>query len=185
MLRSCSRRPAVQKGESDTMSDDPIAMDRLVKLYQLPDPAPNLASLVSRGISIRRARSYEKTLVVQWVRAMFSQGWADECSVCFSRTPVSCFIATTGGEIVGFACHDATYKNFFGPIGIAKDKREGGVGAALLLACLSSMREAGYAYAIIGGPKEAAPFYRRVVGAIDIPGSNPGIYIDRINGSDS
>ncbi len=50
-----------------------------------------------------------------------------------------------------------------------------GVGAALTLAVLAAMREDGYAYAIIGGAGPA-DFYARVAGAIEIPGSTPGVY---------
>ena len=48
---------------------------------------------------------------------------------------------------------------------------------ALLFKALEAQREAGYAYAFIGGvgPKE---FYAKTVGAIEIPGSDPGIYVD-------
>ena len=52
-----------------------------------------------------------------------------------------------------------------------------GIGKALLLACLWSLREMGYVYAIIGaaGPVR---FYQKTVGAIIIPDSEPGIYTD-------
>jgi hypothetical protein len=119
------------------------------------------------------------------VRNHFSKGWASECEVCFSREPVSCFIATRNSDIVGFSCHESTYKNFFGPIGVAEELRLAKIGSALLLSSLHAMAQMGYAYAVIGGPRDAAPFYQRLVGAIDIPGSNPGIYVDRLNGSDS
>ena len=46
-------------------------------------------------------------------------------------------------EIIGFACFEATAKNYFGPIGVAPDCREGGVGTGLLLSCLHSMWEMG------------------------------------------
>ena len=49
------------------------------------------------------------------------------------------------------------------------------MGAALTLATLASMRDAGYAYAIIGGVGPAA-FYAKVAGAMPIEGSTPGIY---------
>lgn len=50
-----------------------------------------------------------------------------------------------------------------------------GIGEALLIESLAAMRATGYAYAIIGG---AGPtqFYARAVGAVEIPGSTPGIY---------
>ena len=52
-----------------------------------------------------------------------------------------------------------------------------GLGKALLLKSLEGLRELGYAYGIIGGvgPKE---FYVKNCGAIEIPGSDPGTYID-------
>ena len=41
------------------------------------------------------------------------------------------------------------------------------------------MADRGYAYAIIGGAGDGA-IYRKVAGAIDIEGSAPGIYRDRL-----
>ena len=51
------------------------------------------------------------------------------------------------------------------------------VGRDRLDALRSGLRELGYVYAIIGsaGPID---FYERVVGAIVIPDSEPGIYVD-------
>jgi GNAT superfamily N-acetyltransferase len=155
-------------------------MDRLVRLYDLPDLEPFRRASLSKGITVRRARAYEQMQTIDWVRAMFSMEWASECSVCFSRVPLSCFIATRDSEIIGFACYETTFRNFFGPIGVDPNRRGAGVGATLLISCLKSMWDEGYAYAIIGGPREAAPFYRRLVGAVDIEGSTPGIYVDRL-----
>lgn len=160
-------------------------LDRLVKLYELPPLEDYINVLREKGILVRRPRAYEKNQVLEWVQTNFSKGWMSECDVTFSNSPVSSFIATRDGEIIGFACYEATYRNFFGPIGVGEAYRGGQVGKALLLHCLHAMADMGYAYAIIGGPKEAAPFYARVVGAIDIEGSNPGIYIDRLRGKDS
>jgi predicted N-acetyltransferase YhbS len=58
---------------------------------------------------------------------------------------------------------------------VRADLRGSGLGAALLLACLGSMREMGYAYAIIGGVGPAK-FYEKTVGAFVIPGSEIGIF---------
>src|SRR6267142_2060971 len=76
--------------------------------------------------------------------------------------PVSCFIAVQQKNILGFACHDATFPNFFGPTGIDPNTRRNGIGTALLLACLEAMKQQGYGYAIIGGVGPAE-FYSRVV----------------------
>lgn len=147
----------------------------LVKLYTLPGLENVLAQQQEAGVDIRRALVLEKHLVVEWVRKTFNPFWANECEIAFSRQPVSCFIAVEKGQIIGFACHDATYKNFFGPTGVTEVCRGRGTGKVLLLACLHAMKEQGYAYAIIGwvGPAE---FYTKFVGAVEIEDSEPGIY---------
>jgi hypothetical protein len=91
------------------------------------------------------------------------------------RQPPTCFIAIQNGRLIGFACHDATVKGFFGPTGVDSAVRGKGVGHALLLTTLLDMYAQGYAYGVIGG---AGPmdFYRRSVGAVPIEGSVPGIY---------
>jgi transposase InsO family protein len=83
---------------------------------------------------------------------------------CLKRDAVSCFIATTGSRLVGFACYDATVLGMFGPIGVDKDLRGRDIGSALLKACLLDMRVKGYAYAVIGSTK-AFGFYEKVCGA--------------------
>ena len=149
--------------------------DMLVKLYTLPPLEPVLQQQQAVGIDIRRALANEKYLVVDWVRRNFYPNWVSECEVAFTRQPVSCFIAVEQGQVIGFACHDATYRNFFGPTGVSEQVRGRGVGKALLLACLHAMAAQGYGYAIIGwvGPAE---FYTKTVGAVEIEGSDPGIY---------
>ena len=156
-------------------------MDMLVRLYELPDSRPLLERLLQSGIQIRRALAPEKHKVTGWVRENFTEGWASEAEVAFSRQPISCFIAIQGGAITGFACHDATCRNFFGPTGVELNARKNGIGAALLLACLEDMRQAGFGYAIIGGVGPAA-YYSKVVGAVPIEGSEPGIYRGLLGG---
>jgi GNAT superfamily N-acetyltransferase len=101
--------------------------------------------------------------------------------VAFSHQPISCFLATQQGRIIGFACYESTWKNFFGPMGVAEHARRQGIGTALLLACLHAMAAQGYAYAIIGNAADLA-FYTQTVGAIAVEGSEPGIYRDRLHG---
>jgi GNAT superfamily N-acetyltransferase len=149
--------------------------DLLVKLYDLPDPGPQLAALAEKGIVVRRAMASEKKRVVRWTQNRFGDGWAAECDVAFARRPIACMIAVSGDGLAGFACHDSTCRNFFGPIGIDPDFRQKGVGRPLLLATLCAMADAGYAYAIIGGAGPIA-FFENCVGAVPIPGSTPGIY---------
>ncbi len=149
--------------------------DMLVRLYALPDPGPALARATQQGVTIRRPEPRERDLTVEWVRTLFTQGWAAECEIAFSSAPPACWIAVRDAALLGFACHDCTRRNFFGPAGVDPAARGLGLGAALTLATLASMRDAGYAYAIIGGVGPAA-FYAKVAGAMPIEGSTPGIY---------
>lgn len=150
-------------------------MDMLVRLYALPPSGDVFARLSKAGITTRRALAPEKHTVIAWVREHFSEHWASEVDVAFSRQPVSCFIATRQKTILGFACHDATCPNFFGPTGVDPNERKSGIGEALLFNCLEAMKQRGYGYAIIGGVGPAE-FYAKTVGAIPIEGSEPGVY---------
>lgn len=150
--------------------------DMLVRLYDLPETVEVPTSLSSRGILIKRPLPQNKMAVVDYVKATFGSGWAGETDVCFSNKPLSCFIALHDDRLIGFACYDATCLDYFGPIGVSKDYRGQGIGKILLLKSLVAMRETGYAYAIIGGVEDAAPFYEKAVDAIMIPDSFPGIY---------
>jgi GNAT superfamily N-acetyltransferase len=150
-------------------------MDMLVKLYDLPTSQDSVSRLAAAGVSIRRALSPEKHKVLAWIRSTFSAAWASEADVAFAREPVSCFLAIQNKRLLGFACHDATCRNFFGPTGVDTSARGQGIGAGLLLACLDDMRQQGFGYAIIGGVGPAE-FYTKTVGAIPIEGSEPGIY---------
>lgn len=149
--------------------------DMLVKLYDLPELHPAVARCRAAGIDIRRALATERHHVLPWIRAHFSEGWVSECEAAFAQVPIACFVATEGGQLVGFACYDAGWRGMFGPTGVDDSTRGKGVGAALLLACLHAMYSLGYAYAVIGwtGPQE---FYAKVCGATPIEGSRPGAY---------
>lgn len=149
--------------------------DMLVKLYSLPDYSSLKEKLEQSGIQCRRPLSAEKSIVFQWVQNKFGTGWASEVDVSFSYQPNSCFIAVKENQIIGFACYDAAYRNFFGPTGVDESFRGLGVGKILLMECLEAMRAQGFAYAIIGGVGPAE-FYTKTVGAALIPESDPGVY---------
>ncbi|CAN7597030.1 GNAT family N-acetyltransferase [Rhizobium sp. LjRoot98] len=127
------------------------------------------------GVAIRAALAPEMALVVDWVRENFSDNWASEVTVAFSRRPAACLIAVSEGQLIGFACHDIVARGFFGPTGVHPDARGRGVGVALLAAALSALKANGYAYAVIGdaGPVD---FYARTVGATPIPAEDKGVY---------
>jgi GNAT superfamily N-acetyltransferase len=155
--------------------------DMLVKLYELPAIEESRSAMRARGVEIRRPEPWERTLLLDWIADRFYPQWAAECEIAFATVPASGFIAIREATLIGFACHDCTRRNFFGPSGVAEAHRRQGVGAALLLACMYAMRDRGYAYAIIGaaGPED---FYARTVAAVPIPGSTPGIYDLRLLG---
>ena len=85
---------------------------------------------------------------------------------------------------MGFARHDATFRNFFGPTGVKLEVRKHGIGTGLLFACLEDMRQQGYGYAIVGGVGPTA-FYSKAVGAVLIEGSDPGVYRGLLRSSGS
>ncbi len=146
--------------------------DMLVRLYALPEGRP---SRLDPDIRIRRALAAERRAVIPWIEERFGAGWAGEAETAFSSTPARIHVAHHRDRIVGFACHDVTALGFFGPTGVDETMRGKGIGEALLVESLLSMRAAGYAYAIIGGVGPAE-FYARAVGAVEIAGSTPGIY---------
>jgi len=149
--------------------------DMLVKLYDLPPLTPALDAMASINVTIRRALPHEKYPLTDWVDTNFGKPWRGETDVSLAKTPPACFVAILDETLVGFACHDAVCRGFFGPIGVDESYRGKGIGKALLLACLHGMHQLGHAYAIIGmvGPTE---FYASQVGAIIIPNSTPGIW---------
>jgi GNAT superfamily N-acetyltransferase len=144
--------------------------DLLVNLLKLP------ARAESQEFVVRRAQPFELSRVRDFVTTHFSTSWADEISIGFARQPVSVYIAIQR-QIVGFSAYECTRRGFFGPTGVVESAQHQGIGKALLLASLWGLRDMGYVYGIIGaaGPVE---FYQKTIGAIVIPDSEPGIYVD-------
>ena len=149
--------------------------DMLVKLYELPSFEEEKKNLEKQGFVIKRPIAPEASFVSQWAAQHFSELWGNEVNVAFAKQPVSCFVALKDKEIAGFACYDTTTRGFFGPTGVLEKFRGQGLGKVLLLVALEALWNMGYAYAIIGGAGPTG-FYEKAVGAIAIPGSNPGIY---------
>lgn len=150
--------------------------DMLVRLYDLPDVAPYDARATAAGVTVRRLDAWDRHGLRRFVEKHFSENWASESELAFaSGHPITGFVAVLAGEIGGFAVYEASRRGFFGPTGVREDLRGSGVGAALLFRCLESMREMGYAYAIIGGVGPGA-FYEKVCGATIIEGSDRSVY---------
>ncbi|MCD6588938.1 MAG: GNAT family N-acetyltransferase [Candidatus Fermentibacteraceae bacterium] len=145
--------------------------DLLVPLYKLPERMP------LKGFAVRRVMAHEGVAVRKWVEAEFSSGWASEILPALSRTPSSIFIAVDGSsqKPAGFCAWDCTALGFLGPVGVAENYRNRGLGRRLTVEVLYSMKEQGYGYAVVGdaGPVE---FFKSSCSAIIIPDSAPGIY---------
>jgi hypothetical protein len=149
--------------------------DMLVRLYDLPASDRYDQRVAAAGLKVRRAEPWDKPRLKAFVQQHFNDLWAVEAERAFSNTPVTAYVAVKDRDIVGFAVYECTRRNYFGPTGVRDDVRKTGVGAALLFRCLESMREIGYAYAIIGGVGPAS-FYEKTCGAFLIPGSETGVY---------
>jgi len=154
--------------------------DLLVPLYKLPPRSEGEAGAIDGNVNIRRANTFELSVITDFIKSEFSQGWADETAAVFGRQPIPCFIATENRKVIGFATVDSTRRGYFGPTGVAKSQRGRGIGKALLIAALWDLWDQGYAYAIIGaaGPVD---FYVKSVNASVIPDSTPGIYTDMVD----
>jgi GNAT superfamily N-acetyltransferase len=156
--------------------------DMLIKLYAIDDDWHFFTEQKRLGIDIRKPIGAENHVIVDWVSTHFSAGWASETDAAITNRPRTCFIAVKKNVIIGFACYDATALGFFGPIGVEKAHRKKGTGTALMTACLLDMKLKGYGYAIVGAV-ENAEYYKKAVGALEIPDSAPGIYKNRVQGA--
>lgn len=148
--------------------------DLLVRLYDLPVFEAE-EKVRKAGILVRRGLSFERDFIVDWVERHFYGPWVSETKVAMSQQPATAYVAVRDGVLLGFACYDTSAKGFFGPTGVDETARGQGIGEALLIATLKGMREAGYAYAVIGDPGPVA-FYQKRLDALEIPKSDPGIY---------
>ncbi|MEO1311243.1 MAG: GNAT family N-acetyltransferase [Pseudomonadota bacterium] len=155
--------------------------DMLVKLYDHP-LTDRRADLARDGVKVCRALTMDRDVIVAFARARFGgarAAWAAEVETAVLRQPSSCVIATADGEVVGFACWDATAKGVVGPIGVHEKHRGKGVAREMMRQVFEAMRSEGYAYAVIGWV-QSEDYYRKACGAVAIEGSHPGVYERRV-----
>ena len=151
--------------------------DMLVKLYNIPHSHDIEENLFKSGIRIKKALAPDRSKIIAFARTCAKDDYSDEVRAAFANNPVTCYIATREKELIGFACYEATARNFFGPMAVLESERRKGIGKALLLKSLESMQELGYAYAIIGWPaKSAVDFYKKCVNAILVDEKSSGVY---------
>src|SRR5207249_1658023 len=114
-----------------------------------PDVRPHVERAAGAGFTVRRAEPWDRDRMRQFATQCFGELWAVEADRAFNHSPITGFVATRGPEVVGFGVYECTRRGFFGPTGVREALRGHGLGTALLLLCLESMRELGYAYAVI------------------------------------
>jgi mycothiol synthase len=131
------------------------------------DTGPDERRLAAAGIAVRRASHAESSAVVAWLRdgPWGRSTWPDEAAAALAHDPAGCHVAV--GDVagyLGFACHGAVRRGWFGPMGTLDTARRSGIGSVLLKRCLADMRAAGLRTARIGwvGPVR---FYAAAVGA--------------------
>lgn len=142
------------------------AVDMAVDLGRAElDTGPDESRLAAEGIEVRRASRGEANAVVAWLREgpWGQSAWPDEAAAALARDPAGCYVASREGYL-GFACHGAVRRGWFGPMGTLDTERGRGVGAVLLKRSLADLRAAGLRTARIGwvGP---VGFYAAAVGA--------------------
>lgn len=149
--------------------------DMLVRLYDLPKASSTYRRVQEAGVGVRRADPWDRQRYRRFVEETFGAFWAVEADLAYRQSPITAFLAEREERIVGFAAYECTRRSFFGPTGVEQSERGRGIGTALLFRCLESMREMGYAYAVIGGVGPAE-YYQKVCGAFVIPGSEVSVY---------
>jgi GNAT superfamily N-acetyltransferase len=173
-----AQKMGFQKVSQSTLIINDVHADMIVNLYlkDFEHACHFTPTVANRRITIKRALAPDRTRILDYITKSFPYGYENECAVALSQTPTRCFIAIKDQTIIGFACYDATAKNFFGPLAVSRQYRHGGIGKILTMSCLQAMREDGYAYAIIGWVDHAQEYYKKMVNAMVIPGSFPGVY---------
>lgn len=129
-----------------------------------------LRGIESAGFSIEHAAPGSDAYLA-WIDQQFGGTWSSEA---FAGKSV---VAKSGERFAGFATHDPRGLRFswlrglgaqegvgvFGPFGVAADFRGSPIGPHLLVAALASLREAGYAKALIPavGHEKLIAYYQR------------------------
>ncbi|WP_162140163.1 GNAT family N-acetyltransferase [Haploplasma axanthum] len=155
--------------------------DLVVNLYEREYLKDSKIELKNKELKIKRLLSPNADKLVEFVEENFSIGWASEVKAGIYKSNPSCFVAIDNGEIVGFACYDATAKGYFGPTGVNPKYRGLNIGQVLLLTTLDAMRSDGYGYAIIGGVSDrVVGFYSKYCNVIKLD-AKPDLYSRLIN----
>lgn len=138
-----------------------LAQNMEAALERLPEVS------VREGVTVERAGGSTQDEIIRYVTAEFGRLWAFEVSPAFSDRRPPLFIARAGGDIIGFSAHDVNNRGlgFYGPAGVTRSWRGGGIGALLLRASLDDLIDRGYARVIIPWVS-SVEFYGRIARAV-------------------
>lgn len=119
------------------------------------------------GAGVVRATDATRERVLGFIEKEFGRIWRFEASHAFENDPATIVYVEAGGEIAGFAAHEANNRGlgFFGPTGVARAHQGKGLGARLLRASLADLHRLGYERVIIPWT-DAIDFYRKACGAV-------------------
>jgi len=160
--------PAVCLALALGFEQERTAWNMTADLSALPDITDAQARLAAMGVTVRRATAADAETVGGCAAEHFGQGWSWEVHEAIARGEAGevagCHIALRGDEVLGFAAYGALRPSLFGPMGTLPAARGSGIGALLLVRCLTDQRAAGLATAQIGWAGPVA-FYSRTVGA--------------------
>ena len=133
-----------------------------------------LEAIERAGFAVERVRRGNDAFLA-WIDDEFGGSWSSEA---FAGSNV---IARDGARWAGFASYDAKGMQYswlrgmgaedgvgiFGPFGVAREFRKSGIGPHLLVAALASLRERGYARALIPavGAEKLVAYYTKHAGA--------------------
>lgn len=141
-----------------------LGYQRFGETLNLRCPLNQLPPLPLRT-GVRRANEGDRGRLLEFIASHFP-AWRAEVEACYRRDPVSCFVAVSGDQVVGFSAYDANNvgHGWFGPMGTAPEARGGGLGGVLLQHCLHAFRDQGLTSCVIPwvGPYG---FYARQAGA--------------------
>ncbi|MBS8264273.1 GNAT family N-acetyltransferase [Mesobacillus boroniphilus] len=121
---------------------------------------------------IRIVSNEDAERLILFINEEFGTRWTESIKHELRKQQPSIFIAEDQEErIVGFAAFDIHKPHYFGPMGVAKNNRAGGIGESLLHFCLDAMKNRGYKEIHIdnAGPIE---FYENTCHAKVIPFMN-------------
>lgn len=141
-----------RKGQRQNLSVD------LTRFHQIPKTEKN-------GYTFARIQPEEVEELISFVAQEHRGSWPLEARMGIENSPPTTFIARNQAkEIIGFASCSVQFPGSFGPTGVKRSLRGGGIGKELLLWCCHSQKELGLKELVIQwvGPIK---FYSKCVGA--------------------